>query len=217
MEILKLVLKSENLHETMMFYQKTLGFELLFQNKNELGFRVGFSELIFEKSIKGSSPSYHFALLIPPYSIEQAYQWLKERVQILNPESGPIVNFENWKAKSVYFMDNNGNILELISRDELYYEMKCNFSKQHIICINEIGLVSKNPLQTAQSLIKNSRLEFFSKAIMEPDFLVLGKDPGLLVISREERNWFPTQRAAKAYPIRFEIRNDDEAFRFEFN
>lgn len=205
MKILKLILQSRDLEEVIKFYQKTLGFELLSRTENSVSFQVGFSELIFEKDSNGTSHLYHFAFLISKNSIEQAYSWLKDRVQILNSEDGPIVTFEKWKARSVYFEDNQGNILEFIERSELQNELKEDFSIQSISCINEIGIVGNCPIEISEKIKLHSGLEDFKRGPNKPEFKAIGNDSGLLIISKIGRKWYPTQAQARPYPIRFEI------------
>ncbi|WP_100630075.1 VOC family protein [Algoriphagus formosus] len=217
MEILTLVLQSANLEKTRRFYQEKLGFEILLQDENKLVFQVGFSKLIFEKVEVESSPQYHYAFLIPYNSIEQAYQWLLDRVQILNSESGPIVDFKSWKAKSVYFEDSLGNILEFIERSDLQNEINDDFSSQSILCINEIGIVGNSPLEIAEKIRNDSGLDYFSKGPKESDFMVLGEDSGLLIISKKGRNWYPTLKPSKPFPVRFEIKKGDKETWFEWH
>jgi catechol 2,3-dioxygenase-like lactoylglutathione lyase family enzyme len=218
MEVLKLILQSKNLDKTLRFYQEILGFELLFRNRNQVGFRVGSSELVFEKLQDGSSPQYHFAFLIPNQSSELAFQWLNNRgIKILTSEPGPIVNFENWKAKSVYFEDNQGNILELICRADLQNNMIGDFTTQSILGINEVGVVTDSPSEMAEKIIADSGLNYFPKGPKNSDFMVLGEDSGLLVISKKGRHWYPTKMASRLCGLGFEIKVGDKTTWFEFN
>lgn len=218
MEILTLVLQSENLEETVKFYREALGFELLSRKKNQVVFRVGSSELLFEKETTRSAPKYHFAFLIPNHSSELAFQWLKERgIKILNSDAGPIVDFENWKAKSVYFEDSHGNILEFISRRDLQIDMVGNFSTQSILGINEIGVVADSPLEMAEIIKAKSGLDYFPKGPKDADFLAMGEESGLLVISKKGRNWYPTKSPSKPSRVRFEMQVGNKSTWFEFN
>lgn len=218
MDILKLVLQSKNLEETQRFYQERLGFKLLFRNINQVGFQVGSSELVFKKVSEGSSPHYHFAFLIPSQSIELAIQWLNDRgVNMLISDSGPMVYFENWKANSVYFKDDQGNILEVICRMDLQNGMIRDFSTQNILCINEIGIVTDSPLEMAEKIIADSGINYFPKGPKDSDFLALGEESGLLVISKEGRNWYPTQIPSTPCGLSFEIKVGDKTTWFELN
>ncbi|SDC64928.1 Glyoxalase-like domain-containing protein [Algoriphagus faecimaris] len=218
MEILTLVLQSENLKETVKFYREVLGFELLFRKKNQVAFQVGTSELVFEKETIGATPKYHFAFLTPNHSSELGFQWLKERgIKILNSGDGPIVDFENWKAKSVYFEDSHGNILEFISREDLQIDMVGNFSTQSILGINEIGVVTDSPLEMAEIIKAKSGLDYFPKGPKGTDILAMGEDTGLLVISKKGRNWCPTKSPSKPSRIKVEIKVGNKSTWFEFS
>ena len=58
-------------------------------------------------------PFYHYAINIPANKIEEAKDWLSNRVRLLWMEDykDDIADFVNWHAKSIYFYDPAGNIV----------------------------------------------------------------------------------------------------------
>src|SRR5689334_16566582 len=99
------------------FYENML--QLPVDNKpGELTVAIGYSRIIFRPSTSAKSPFYHFAINIPANKIEEAKEWLSGKVELLwiDDYNSDIADFRNWNAKSVYFIDPGGNIVELIAR-----------------------------------------------------------------------------------------------------
>ena len=82
---------------------------------------AGETKLIFEEAQADQNPFYHFAFNIPSNKFEEAYEWAKDKVKLLwlKDYDSFIADFKNWHAKSFYFKDPAGNILEMISRFDL--------------------------------------------------------------------------------------------------
>ena len=127
-----------------------------------------------------------------------------------------ITNFEAWNANAVYFYDNNGNLLEFISRHDLENASTENFSSKSILNISEIGIVTENPLELGNRLIEKHTLEFFSKNNNIEVFSALGDDEGLLIIVKPNRNWYPTQTPSQSNPTEIRILNNENIFELIF-
>ena len=91
---------------------------------------AGKSKLIFEETDIDVNPYYHFAFNIPSNKFEEAFEWMKQKVELLWLEDykSYIADFVNWHAKSFYFLDPAGNILELIARFDLNDTVEEKFS-----------------------------------------------------------------------------------------
>ena len=114
-----------------------------------------------------------------------------------------IADFVNWNAKSVYFFDPAGNIVELISRFDLENPSEAPFGASHFLSISEIGLVlpgQKFDDETKQ-LIERYDLPFFNKQQPLPQFKAIGDDEGLFIIVPRYRNWYPTTRPSDLFPM----------------
>jgi hypothetical protein len=62
-----------------------------------------------------------------------------------------------------------------------------------------------------------TKSEFFSKGPKREDFVAVGNENGLFVISDSQRNWFPTSDKAEKQRIKVKIQVDNADFDLEFN
>lgn len=201
MKIKTITLQCADLEATRQFYEHQLGLTFLAVDAEKISFRAGASEIIFLPA-PDTTPSYHFAFNIPKNKVEEALEWVQTRFEpILNPEHSPLTHFPNWNAHSIYFFDNNRNILEFIAREDLPAVSDQPFSAQSILSVSEIGLVVDKPLEWAKAFVQNHPIDFFAKGPVYETFTALGDDDGLLIISHPGRNWFPTSCAAEVHGL----------------
>lgn len=218
MEILELTVQTNNLIGTEKFYGETIGFEIANKNKKCISFYSGGSKLVFESVDLEQIPKYHFAFNIPVNKINEAVNWTFLRTSLIVAAGNNfITNFENWKAQSIYFFDNNRNIVEFICRADLNNSVESTFSVHTILNINEIGLVTDNPLKMANEIIEKSKIDFFIKGPKGEDFVAVGDDRGLFVISNPNRNWYPTKERAEKQKVKAKVKVAENVFELEFN
>src|SRR5205085_700566 len=95
-----------------------------------------------------------------------------------------IADFVNWHAKSVYFCDPAGNILELIARLDLNNEVDDPFSSLQFLSISEVGMVFGDDKlnKKTEALMQQYDLPYFDKQPPLPQFKALGDDEGLFII-----------------------------------
>ena len=76
-------------------------------NAKTISINAGKTTLIFQQTNNPEKPFYHFAFNIPSNKIDEAFQWLKDKVEILwiDEYKNYIAEFTAWNARSVYFMD----------------------------------------------------------------------------------------------------------------
>ena len=141
MRIRKISIEASNPAELREFYQSILQLATTKEGSRHI-VQIGNSTLQIEQATAGE-PFYHFAINIPSNKIEEAREWLKSKVKLLWMEDykSDIADFVNWHAKSVYFFDAAGNIVELIARFDLRNETDEMFSSSQFLSINEIGIV----------------------------------------------------------------------------
>ena len=153
--------------------------------------QIGNSTLQIEQATAGE-PFYHFAINIPSNKIEEAREWLKSKVKLLWMEDykSDIADFVNWHAKSVYFFDAAGNIVELIARFDLRNETDEMFSSSQFLSINEIGIVFRESdiEQYTEAILTQSQLGYFLKQSPMKQFKAVGDDEGLFIIVTDNRN-----------------------------
>lgn len=207
MEISQVELLSQNLLETKKFYNEILGFKIERQTKILISFKVGTSLLVFKKA-KIGNPIYHFAFNIPNNKLFEAEKWISNKISLISFENNQIIDFPNWNAKSIYFFDNNGNILEFIARFDLDNAVDKVFSSLSMLSISEIAFVTKNANELAQKFILDNDFQFFQKQVQRNDFSVIGEDNGLIIIVGSERNWFPTDVKAESFWMKVLVKKD---------
>jgi catechol-2,3-dioxygenase len=218
MEILELRLLTKNIIETERFYRDTMGLKKEHQTEKSLCLNIGSSKLIFELIDTEQTPKYHFAFNIPINKIDEAINWTSKRTNLIEVgDKNFVADFENWNAKAIYFYDNNHNILEFISRVDLNNFDNRKFSIDTILNINEVGIVTEEPLKIAREIIKKTNTNFFPKGPKREDFVVVGSDNGLFVISNPKRNWYPTQQKGEKQPVKAKIRVAENIFELQFN
>lgn len=216
MKINRLILKTAAIDKLDSFYSRTLELETKRVSASELQINCVRSELIF-KQAPGDNPFYHFAFNIPSNKIEEARSWLKNKVDLIwmDDYKSDIADFVNWKAKSVYFFDPAGNIVELIARFDLNNPALEPFSGKQILSVSEVGLVFsiEGFAKKTNALLRDNRLEYFLKQPALPQFRAIGDDEGLFIVVPEKRNWYPTEKASGIFPIQVEFENGGSKFK----
>jgi catechol-2,3-dioxygenase len=203
MNIIELELLSDNLPATEVFYRKVFGLEPYFKEDNTLMFfKIGGTELIFKRS-ENTKPVYHFAIDVPNNRFEEAHAYFRSKTHLIDIENGSdIADFVNWQAKSFYFYDNNGNVVEIITR----YSNNCidveHFTPSSYLNISEIGLVTPNVPHLAQKLLTEYGVEVYKKQLASDTFTVCGNDSGLFILAENGRAWYPTKIKAQHFPTR---------------
>jgi hypothetical protein len=203
MQILQVKLQTKRLKQLYTFYKEVLELPVSAPDKSSISIRIHDSELIFTKA-KAMDPFYHFAITIPPNKIEEARDWMATRSKLIWIEDyqSDIADFKNWNAKSIYFFDPGGNIVELIARSGFDNETNEAFSSKDLLSISEIGMVSPEEyMDEKETSFLNLGLDYYSRQKPLRHFRVMGDDNGLLIIVPEGRNWYPTAVPAKCFPL----------------
>lgn len=216
MNILEIQILSDDLAQTAAFYHQILGFPLLEKNENSVTFLVGSSKMIFLKSTH-KKPLYHLAFTIPHNQLQASMEWMAGKAEILDTDEGKIVDFSNWNAKSIYFYDNNGNILEFIARFDLKNESNEIFSVKSILAISEIAIVTDDVPKLAEKLMQEKGISYFEKQVQRENFHALGNDNGLLLLSKTNRVWFPTEIPAEKFYVKARFEMDGSIIEVEEN
>lgn len=199
MKLKEIHILTDDLTQTESFYHKVMGFDILPGDLSVLRLRAGKTVLVFHRSDR-EHPVYHLAFDIPNDKLEKALKWMKEKVCIIPAsDSETIADFVNWNAKSFYFYDNNGNILEYITRFDLQNASGGAFDGSSVLHISEIGLVTANVPELASQITAGYRVETYPKQPPQEHFTVMGDEEGLFILASDKRNWFPTDKRAIPY------------------
>ncbi|MEO7044165.1 MAG: hypothetical protein ABI091_02575 [Ferruginibacter sp.] len=213
-------LQTSFLPELYHFYKEVLELEATCLDEKNISITAGKSTLIFEEIDKGINPFYHFAFNIPSNKFDQAFEWIKDRVELLwlDDYKSYVADFANWHAKSFYFIDPAGNILELIARFDLNDNISEKFSSMHIRNVSEIGLVfPPNSFQAdVNNLLQQYSLPYFDKQSPLQQFMAVGNDEGLFIIVPENRIWFSTKDSeSKIFPMEIIFEESDISYKLK--
>lgn len=215
MEISRVILQTSALEELTAFYKTVMGLPVNSKYENETTISIGSTELVF-KQASAADPLYHFAINIPANKIEEAKSWLSGRVELIwmDDYKSDIADFVNWHAKSVYFFDPAGNIVELIARFDLDNKTDEPFSSMQFLSISEMGLVFKTNEfdRSVNNLLQQYQLFYFAKQSPLPQFRAIGDDEGLFIVVPENRNWYPTTKSSGIFPMEVHFKNDGKEY-----
>ncbi|WP_413998942.1 VOC family protein [Flavobacterium sp. W1B] len=217
MNILEVELLTNDIDGTEVFYRTKLGLKIISKDKSSISFAVKKTKLTFRLS-KIKKPIYHFAFDIPNNMLSEAFAWMEAKVQILEvipPDK--IADFRNWNAKSFYFYDNNGNILEFIARNNLDNKSNDPFDGSSIISISEIGFVAKSVSKLCDELVEKYELPVFSMQPKLEKFIVMGTETGLFILAAEGKDWYPTSIKAKPFWKKVIFENENKINVMETN
>lgn len=215
MEIKQLILQTSALKELTVFYKELMQLPTEFKDGNTINIRAGQTELVFKQAAI-ADPFYHFAFNIPANKIEEAKAWLLDRVELMWMEDykSDIADFVSWHAKSVYFYDPAGNIVELIARFDLDNKTSEPFSSAQFLSVSEAGLVCKSDElnNSTDDLLHQYQLSYFDKQPPLPQFKAIGDDEGLFIVVPENRNWYPTIKPSGIFPMEVHFENKKDRF-----
>lgn len=214
MKIRNLKLYTNNPQKQLGFYKDVLGLKVTARETDFFEVEIGYSKLKFEMQ-QGATP-YHFAFHIPPKMEKAALQWLKKRTDILTDEGKEIIDFRSWQAKSIYFYDQDRNILEFISRKDLFPPAKDGFSGEQLLGISEIGVASTAVQKIFNQLNQRCGIEKYTGDYNI--FCAAGDHHGLfIIIDREKKEWFPIGDKASASSFNLHFDHGEEKFQLTYN
>ena len=209
-------LLTKHLSALYTFYKEVLKLPVIYSGEKTISVMADQSHLIFTEAHDNGDPFYHFAFNIPPHKFEEAFQWLQNRAELLwlDDYKSYVADFVNWHAKSVYFLDPAGNILELIARFDLNYTADELFSSKQFRNISEIGLVFPDEVldKSVNEILNKYQLPYFSKQPPLPHFRAIGDDEGLFIAVTENRNWFSTKMASGIFPVEVSFANNKNLY-----
>ncbi len=213
MKIARLDIKTKDLWKQHEFYSKTLGLKTYKSSGNSFEVQTGSS--ILKLTEDPSFTPYHIAFHIPSAIEKEALQWVKQRVEILKNDKKEIVDFSAWNAMSLYFYDADKNIMEFISRKDLYLPDTKIFSEYSILAIAEIGLATADIPDKFQILNRKCGLEKFDGNF--ENFCAVGDDEGLIItIDKDKKNWFPTNDEAFVSDFELIFSHENKRFKIIF-
>ncbi len=215
MKFKKVKFFTHKLEEQKAFYQDTLGFELIDETENLFSIKVGWTEFIFEKSIQ--EYIYHYCFLIPKNKLHEALTWFEDRVGVITIEGERKTQFfDTWNAESFYFKDRVGNLAECIIRNDLDNNSEATFDISQLLCVNEVGIPSKDIVFTNSFLEENLNTKLWKGDTHR--FGANGDDEGIFLLPNTDikNTWFPTYVKIQECPFEVVIENDSVDYFLNF-
>lgn len=158
---------------------------------------------------------YHFAINVPFPQIDELAEKVSTQSPILpGPDGKPVVEFPNWNARSVYFKDPGGNIVELIGRKD--YIITGQPEGSPFLNISEIGLATDDFIRIREILKDDLQLESYWT---EGDYFNAFGDPeGLFIlVDSRKKQWFPTNQEAYPYGFRSVIEHTGNCIQMRYD
>lgn len=210
MDIVELGLLTHDLAAQHAFYTRTLGVPLVENTPASFAVQAGATRLVFAETARAAPPyQYHIAFNIPRTALPAAKHWLTSRAPLLARDGQDEFAFASWDARSVYFRDPAGNIVEFIARQALPDGASGAFGPHDLRCVSEIGLPVDDVPARSTDLI--ARLGLAPYKEQSDAFAPLGDEHGLFIVVRVGRPWLPTDDVyAAASPARVVMRGARE-------
>lgn len=205
MRIHGLTLATEDLAAQSAFWGGTFGLPVL-DASGAVDVVLRHSTLRFEQAVPGSDARYHFAINIPPGSIEDAAAWVEERHDLLafhgdpDVEEGATIVHTDRGASALYFLDGGANVVELIANDHLDYGPEAQFGPQSLIEVAEIGVATADT-GTTRTVIQETLSADILWGGREGWLLTaIGDDHGVVIVAPVGRGWIPVGLPARPLP-----------------
>jgi catechol 2,3-dioxygenase-like lactoylglutathione lyase family enzyme len=205
MRIRLLTLATKDVDAQAVFWRETLGLPVR-DESTAIEVDLRRSTIRFERASPGSDPRYHFAINVPPGSIDDAATWIEERHELLAfhddpdvPEGARIVHTDRG-ASALYFLDAAGNVVELIANDHLDDEPDGSFGATSLLEVAEIGVATADTDSTRAAIQDALSAEVLWGG--RPGWLLtaIGDDHGVVIVAPAGRGWIPIGLPAEPLP-----------------
>lgn len=203
MHITQLHVQAPELAAQRAFYGSTLGLPLLETSADAFTIQAGKTQLSFQAT-EQKDVIYHIAFTIPNNKFAQAKTWLQSlSIATIAQNGQDEFPFESWNARSLYFRDAAGNILEFIVHYSLPNVRPGPFGPNDFLYVSEIGLAVEDvPAQVAAF---STALGLEAYRGFSETFTAVGDAHGLFIVVKTGRPWFPTLTRAVLAPVRISI------------
>lgn len=192
-DIRELVLECKDLALVKDFWVNRMGMELLAQNATSFSVRIGTSKLKFVRHPGNASPFYHFAVNIPENQIEQAFEWIRERAQVIRQDGtgAEIIHKPLFNAHSLFFHDPAGNVVELTARHVLTNTLEGTFTKNMLLKISEVSIITKNTRECAELMTAQLGVREFERSTT--GYKPIGGAEGILAFVVTGKTFLPSE------------------------
>lgn len=203
MNIKHVTMYASNFDATKQFYLAKLQFPLLSEETDCFTMNVGETAVTFIEAPLNERPFYHFAFDIPSNQFKEAKEWTKEKVTLSQEQGEDEVYFEFINAKSIYFEDPAGNIVEFICRFSDAKLSTIPFNASSLQKVSEMSIVVKDKLKSASAFHEVSIFERDHNEISAEALTFMGarEDASYLLFVNEGRTWFFSNKKAEVFPL----------------
>ena len=209
MNIEHVTMYASNFETTKRFYETTLKFPFISITHDRFTFKAGQTTVTFVKAPFAVQPFYHFAFDIPANQFEEAKAWTKEKITLSQEQADDEVYFSGIDAKSIYFEDPAGNIVEFICRFTDAKRSNQRFTVASLQKMSEMSIVVPNKLDAIRSLKTISVFERDNEEISTDGLSFMGdrKDATYLLLVNEGRTWFFSNKKSTSFPVDISLNN----------
>jgi catechol-2,3-dioxygenase len=204
--ILELRVPTPRLAEQRAFWSQKLDLPVTGEPDGTVTVSAGASTLRLEPDPAGPGSPLHFAFNIPENRYADAVAWVHDVTEPILRDGRAEVPFPNWNADAVYFLDPDGNVLELIARHDLPNAAEPPFGPDALLEISEVGM----PVPEVDPALRylEERLGLSQYSGDRERFAAMGDEHGLFIVVPEQRAWFPTDRVATAARLAVTVLGD---------
>ena len=215
MRIVGLTLDCADLGAQEEFWAGTLGLEVA-RAADEVEVRLASSVIRFRLAAPGTAPRHHFAINVPPGSIERAAAWVAERAELLafhdyeDEEDGATIVHADRGTPAVYFLDPAGNVVELIANVRLGDAAGGDvFGPGDLLDLAEVGIAAADPAATCAAIC-----EFLGEGVLwevGPGRLLtaIGDARAVVIVAELDRGWIPVDLPARPAPTEIVVAADE--------
>jgi catechol 2,3-dioxygenase-like lactoylglutathione lyase family enzyme len=195
MKILHVTLHVFHMEKMKKFYRETLGMEIISEEEPFFTLQAGKTKITFLQA--DEVPFYHFAFRTGVEYFETMFNKLTELNLLLPNENGWTSMY--WEGKQMYFKDPDGNIVEILERENPYPD---HLKSYYDVC--EVGLPTDDVQELSDCLqsIANDNVS------ASETFRFYGDKSGNFILVEKGRHWFPTEQPAEIHPVMIEVEGD---------
>jgi catechol 2,3-dioxygenase-like lactoylglutathione lyase family enzyme len=194
MKFVHVQIECKHLEEMKEFYTGILKMRLTDEKKDRFTVKAGLSSLTFIKA--ENRAYYHLCFRTNISFFDVMFKELESL--LLQNEEGEVSLY--WKGKQAYFHDPEGNVLEMLERRE---------APDHLLDwhdVFEVGLPCENVDEMRQEIAFLTN----QYGAESDSFAFFGNGDGSVVVVKEGRHWYPTQRGSEIHPIVLEVEDKAE-------
>ncbi len=203
MHIESITIYSAALEAIRNFYRDTLEFPILKESETYFTLQIGSTTFTFRQASLGDTPFYHFAFDVPSNQLEEAKNWIKDRVSLSKSSEEDEVYFPSIDAKSIYFEDPSGNIVEWICRLSDSPSSSVSFHPSLLQKVSEMSLVVHDKLAAAEQLETVVVVSRDHQPVPAEGLTFMGEreDAVYLLLVPENRVWYFSDKLSVVHPL----------------